>query len=1083
VQGCVAGHVRWDGGEASSMSVSEPFIRRPIATSLLGFAVLLAGWLGYWALPVASLPQVEFPTIQVTTQLPGASPETMANIVTAPLERQLGQIPSLNVMTSSSSYGFSQVTLQFNLNREIDAAAQDVQAAINAAASTLPRNLPYPPTYAKVNPADAPIVTLALTSPTVSLRAMSDLADTLISQRFSSISGVGHVSIEGGIRPAIRIQADLARLAALGLSMADLRNAIVSANVAGPKGSMDGSFQSYTIAGNDQITSAEAYKPIVIAYRNNAPVQLSDVAIIVDGLENTKVGGWFNKDGKGSIPAVIVDVQRQPGANVIDTVKRIQAEIPRLQRAMPSDVALTIVHDRTSTIRASIHDVQFTLVLSVGLVVLVVLLFLRTIRATIIAGVSLPVSLIATFGVMWLCGFSLDNLSLMALTIGTGFVVDDAIVMIENIVRHIEKGEKPLQAALIGAKEIGFTVISLTLSLIAVFIPLLFMTGLVGRMFSEFALTLTIAVVVSAIVSLTLTPMMCAKLLRGHAHGTEGWLSRALNAPIDAMDRAYRSSLALVLRHQPLTLLIAVMTVFGTIWLYVTVPKGLLPLQDTGLVTAIFDAGPEVSFDEMVRLQNAASQIISKDLDVTGVVAVVGVSTLNLTPNAGHLKITLRPRDARTTSITQIMARLQSQLGSIPGLSVYLQNVQDVQISTRVSRGQYQYTLTGSDAQEVSTWSNRLTTALRDAPALRDVVSEAQDGGLRAFVKVDREVAGRLNVSMQSINDALNDSFGQRQISTIYAQANQYRVVLEAMETYRSDPSALSRVYVPASGGVSANGVQATGAQVPLSSIAKIERSLAPLAIQRQDQFPAVTISFNLGAGASLSDAVQAISNTQTAIGMPTSVTGAYSGDAAEFARSLAGQPWLILAAIVTIYIVLGVLYESYIHPFTILSTLPSAGIGAVLALKVAGMDLSLVALIGIILLMGIVKKNAIMMIDFALDAERTRGLSPEASIIEACHLRFRPIMMTTLAALFGALPLALESGTGSELRNPLGVTIVGGLLLSQLLTLYTTPVIYLAMERLKARLSVRTESLETQPPSAAAEPVADMPSLPRAAE
>ena len=1029
------------------MSVSGPFIARPIATALLTLAVTLGGLLGYWWLPVSSLPQVDFPTIQVTTQLPGANPETMANLVTAPLERNLGQIPALASMTSTSSYGISQITLQFNLNRDIDAAAQDVQAAINAAGSTLPRTLPYPPTYAKLNPADAPIITLALTSETVPLRALSDLADTLMAQRLASVSGVGHVSVQGGIKPAVRIQADIARLASYGLSMADLRTAVAAANQSGPKGSLDGKYQFYTISSNDQITNAAAYKEVIVAYRNNAPVLLQDVAQVVDGLENSKVGGWFQ-----DVPAVVLDVHRQPGANVIETVQRIKAELPRIERSMPTGIKLTIVSDRTGTIRASVHDVQFTLVLSVALVVLVVLMFLRTIRATIIAGITLPVSLIATFGVMWFADFSLDNLSLMALTIGTGFVVDDAIVMIENIVRHIENGEPPLQAALKGAREIGFTVISLTFSLIAVFIPLLFMSGLVGRMFREFALTLSIAVVISAIVSLTLTPMLCSRLLRHRGEERPGLLARFFDGAMGLVVRGYHATLLWVLRHERATLVVTFATLLLTVGLYMAVPKGFLPLQDTGLITAVMEAGPEVSFAEMTRLQNDIADKIRKDADVEGVVSVVGVSALNPTPNTGNLKITLNPRSQRTTHVSQIITRLQSAVAGVPGMTVYFQPVQDVQISTRASRAQFQYTLVGASTKEVSRWSARLVDKLRSAPVLREVVSEAQDGGLRAFVKVDRETAGRLAVSMQAVNDALNDAFGQRQISTIYAQANQYRVVLEAMDQYQSDPAALSRVYVPST----------TGAQVPLSSVASIERRTAPLVIQHQDQFPAVTISFNLAPGASLSDAVDAIAAAEREIQMPGTVTGVFSGDALEFTRSLATQPWLILAAVITIYIVLGVLYESFVHPFTILTTLPSAGIGALLALMYMGMDFSFVALIGIVLLMGIVKKNAILMIDFALDAERSRGLSPRESIVQASLLRFRPIMMTTLAALFGALPLALEAGTGSELRNPLGVTIVGGLILSQLLTLYTTPVIYLAMERLRARLSPAASASET---------------------
>ena len=1027
------------------MSISALFIRRPVATFLLAVAVLLGGLLGYNYLAVAALPQVDFPTIQITTQLPGANPDTMAELVTAPLERQLGQIPALTTMTSSSAFGLSAVTLQFDLSRNIDDAAQDVQAAINAAGSTLPKNLPYPPVYSKVNPADTAVIELALTSKTHTIREMSDLADSQIGQRLSEVSGVGHVGILGGLKPAVRVQADLSRLADYGIGMEDLRNAISNANVNGAKGSLDGSKQAYAIGANDQLDSAAAYRSIVVAYRNAAPVLMSDIAKVVDGLENSHVAGWYQGQ-----PGVIIDVQRQPGANVVATVDRVRAELAKLKTSLPAGIDMTIVSDRTGTIKASIADVQFTLVLSVVLVTLVVLVFLRSIRATIIAGVALPLSLIATFGAMYFCGFSLDNLSLMALTIGTGFVVDDAIVMIENIVRHLELGEKPLEAALSGAREIGFTVISLTVSLIAVFIPLLFMTGIVGRMFREFALVLTLAVVASAIVSLTLTPMMCGQLLRHRREDLSKPPSRLARLG-EALSLRYRGSLEWVLRHQSLMLLVTAGTLAATIFLYVESPKGFLPPQDTGLISAVTDADTSVSFDAMSKLQQRIAADIRTDPAVAGVTSVVGVGTVNATPNAGKLSIVLKPRDSRD-GVKTIIKRLKDKLALVPKISVAFLSVQDIQITAQSSRSQYQYTLNGTDQTEVSDWSNKLVAQMRNSPMLRDVTSEAQDGGLRLYVDINRELAGRLGISVQTVNDTLYDAFGQRQVSTIYGQTNQYRVILEAAPQYLADADSLKHLYVSST----------TAAQVPLSTFTGLKNDTAPLSVEHTEQFPAVTISFNVPDGEALGDAVKAIDEATRSIGMPGSITGTFAGDAAEFSASLANEPYLILAAAIVIYIVLGVLYESAIHPITILSTLPSAGVGALLALKLFGLDLSLIALIGIVLLMGIVKKNAIMIIDFALDAEREHGLSPHDAIVQASVLRFRPIMMTTLAALFGALPLAFATGTGSELRNPLGISIVGGLLLSQLITLYTTPVIYVALERVRARLFGRvTAQLE----------------------
>jgi multidrug efflux pump len=1016
---------------------SRLFILQPIATTLLTVAVLLAGGVAYTQLPISALPQVDYPTIQVLTFYPGASPDVMASSVTSPLERQFGQLPGLNQMTSTSSFGASLITLQFTLEHPIDVAEQEVQAAINVASTYLPRDLPNPPIYSKVNPADTPILTLALTSDTLPLSRVEDLADTNLAQKISQLPGVGLVSISGGQRPAVRVQADPTALASYGLGLEDLRVVLGQANVDQAKGNLEGPRQAFTIGANDQLLSSDEYKQIVVTYKNGAPVRLSDVANIIDGVENVKLAAWMNET-----PAVIVNIQRQPGANIIAVVDRIKRLLPQLKASLPSSIEITTLTDRTTTIRASVEDVQFTLILTIALVVMVMFLFLRSLSATIIPSVAVPISIVGTFGVMYLLGYSLDNLSLMALTISTGFVVDDAIVMIENIARYIEAGDSPLQAALKGSAQIGFTIVSLTVSLIAVLIPLLFMGDIVGRLFREFAVTLSVAILVSAVVSLTLTPMMCAKILRGEHEASRTRFYRLTERAFTWMIDRYATTLRWVLRHQPGTLVVTIGTLVLTIVLYVVVPKGFFPVQDTGVILGVSEAPESISFTALSERQRALTRVILKDPDVASLSSFIGIDGTNMTPNSGRIQINLKPREERHADATAIIRRLQTALHSVEGITLYMQPVQDLTVENRVSRTQYQYTLEDADSRELVEWTPRLIAKLKELPELREVASDQQNGGLQAMLDIDRDTASRLGIVPQLIDDTLYDAFGQRQVSTIYTQLNQYHVVLEVLPAYQENPDALKSIYVKS----------ASGAQVPLSSFTRFVPGTTPLAINHQGQFPSVTLSFNLAPGVALGHAVTAIKNAERQIELPVSIRPSFQGTAQAFQASLATQPLLILAALITVYIVLGVLYESYIHPVTILSTLPSAGVGAILALQLFRTHLDIIALIGIILLIGIVKKNAIMMIDFALEAEREAGKPPAEAIYQACLLRFRPIMMTTMAALLGGLPLALGTGTGSELRRPLGITIVGGLILSQVLTLYTTPVVYLYFDRLARR-------------------------------
>ena len=1024
---------------AGEVNPSRPFILRPIATSLLMLAVLLSGAIAYKQLAISALPEVDYPTIQVITFYPGASPDVSASAITAPLERQFGQMPGLNQMSSVSSDGSSIITLQFALNLNIDVAEQEVQAAINAAQTFLPPDLPAPPIYSKSNPADAPVMTLAVTSKTLPLARVEDLADTRLAQKISQLSGVGLVSISGGHKPAVRVQANPTALSSYGINLDDLRATLQQATINQAKGSFDGPQQAYQINANDQLLTSNDYSLLVVAYNHGAPVVLSDVARVVDDVENSKLAAWMNKT-----PAVILNIQRQPGANTIQVVDRIKQLLPQLKASLPAGIDVSILTDRTTTIRASVEDVQFSLMLTIALVVMAIFLFLRNLRATVIPSVAVPLSLVGTFGVMYLLGFSLNNLTLMALTISTGFVVDDAIVMIENVFRYLEQGETPLNAALKGARQIGFTIISLTVSLIAVLIPLLFMGDIVGRLFREFAVTLGVTILLSALISLTLTPMMCSRLLKQKAEQKPGRLYEASERVFQRVIEFYARTLQWVLKRQKTTLLVAAATLVLTVLLCLIVPKGLFPVQDTGIIQGISEASQDISFTAMAEKQQALADVVLKDPAVESLSSFIGIDGTNTTLNSGRMLINLKPLDERRISASDVMHRLQPELEKVDGITLYMQPVQDLTVEDRVSRTQFQYTLEDASAGELDTWTNKLVQKLQTLPELRDVATDQQALGSQAKLVIDRVTASRLGITPQAIDNALYDAFGQRQIATLFTQLNQYHLVLEALPDFQKDPAKLNDLYVKSN----------SGGAVPLSAFTHFESGTAPLAINRQGQFPSVTISFNLAPGVALGQAVTAIQKAQEELGMPLSVQASFQGTAAAFQASLKNEPWLILAAIVAVYIVLGVLYESYIHPITILSTLPTAGVGALLGLLVCRSELGVVALIGIILLIGIVKKNAIMMIDFALDAQRNEHKEPADAIYQACLLRFRPIMMTTFAALFGALPLALGNGVGAELRQPLGITIVGGLLVSQVLTLYTTPVIYLFFDRLAAKFS-----------------------------